>query len=126
MGGRYVLIKVVLESIPVYWMASAHIPAAILISLHQLIFSFLWSGSKKNKGFHLSKWEVLSKPKLMGGWGLKNLPLFYKALTANTLWRILTKPGLWNRVISAKYLHQIPVHLWIRFASGSPTKGSRT
>jgi hypothetical protein len=63
---------------------------------------------------------------MMGGWGLKNLPLFYKALMANTLWRILTKPSLWNRVITAKYLFHIPVHLWIRFASGHPSKGSRT
>jgi hypothetical protein len=126
MGGRYVQIKVVLESIPVFWMSLVHIPATILTSLRQLMFSFLWTGSKKNKGVHLSKWEVLSKPKMMGGWGLKNMPLFYKAIMANTMWRILTKPGLWNRVITAKYLRHIPVHLWIRFASDSQTKGSRT
>jgi hypothetical protein len=53
LGGRFVLIKSVLESLPVYWMALTHIPASILKSLRQLIFSFLWSGSKTNKGFHL-------------------------------------------------------------------------
>jgi hypothetical protein len=126
MGGRYVLIKVVLESLPVFWMALAHIPASVLKTLRQLIFTFLWTGSKKHKGYHLSRWEVLSKPKMMGGWGLKNLPLFYKALSANTLWRILTKPGLWSRVIKAKYLHQLPVHIWIRFAPERPTSGSQS
>jgi hypothetical protein len=49
----------------------------------------------------------------MGGWGLKNLPFFQRALSANTLWRILMKPGLWSKVIKAKYFPQI------RFISGS-------
>jgi hypothetical protein len=126
MGGRYILIKAVLESLPVFWMALAHIPASILNILRQLIFSFLWIDSKKNKGYHISKWEELSKPKMMGGWGLKNLPLFYKALSTNTLWRILTKPGLWRSVIKAKYLHNLPVHIWIRFAEVRPSKGSQS
>jgi hypothetical protein len=126
MGGRYILIKAVLESLPVYWMALAHIPASVLTMLRQLIFSFLWTGSKKNRSFHLSKWEDLSKPKLMGGWGLKNLPLFHKALSTNTFWRLLTKPGLWSNVIKAKYLHHLPVHIWIRFAEVSPIKGSQS
>jgi hypothetical protein len=126
MGGRYILIKAVLESLPVYWMALAHIPASVLKSLRQLIFSFLWSGCKKNRSFHLSKWEELSKPKSMGGWGLKNLPLFHKALSANTFWRLLTKPGLWHSVIKAKYLHHLPVHIWIRFAEVHPKTGSQS
>jgi hypothetical protein len=50
LGGRYVLIKAVLESLPVYWMALAHIPASVLKTLRQLIFSFLWTGSKKHTG----------------------------------------------------------------------------
>jgi hypothetical protein len=48
-GGRYILIKVVLESLPVYWMALAHIPASVLKTLRQLVFTFLWIGSKKTK-----------------------------------------------------------------------------
>jgi hypothetical protein len=85
MGGRYILIKAVLESLLIYWMALAHIPVSILRTLRQLIFSFLWSGSNKFSGYHLCRWEAISKPKMMGGWGLKNLPFFYRALSANTL-----------------------------------------
>jgi hypothetical protein len=83
MGGRFILIKAVLESLPVYWMALAQFPASILKSLRQHIFTFLWTGCKKTKSFHLCKWEDLSKPKALGGWGLKHLPSFQKALTAN-------------------------------------------
>jgi hypothetical protein len=56
----------------------------------------------------------------MGGWGLRNLPFFYRALSANTFWRILMKPGLWSKVIKAKYFPNLPVHIWIRSASDDP------
>jgi hypothetical protein len=85
LGGRLILIKAVLESLPVYWMALAHIPVTVLRSLRQLIFSFLWSSSKKSSGYHLCNWKDLSKPKSMGGWGLRHLPFFLRALSANTL-----------------------------------------
>jgi hypothetical protein len=46
LGGRFVLIKVVLESQPVYWLALAHIPATVLNKIRKLTFSYLWSGAK--------------------------------------------------------------------------------
>jgi hypothetical protein len=125
MGGRYILIKVVLESLPVYWMALTKIPATILRSIRQLIFSFLWTGCKTN-GYHLCNWETISKPKKMGGWGLRNLPFFNRALLANTLWRIIMKTGIWSKVIKAKYFSQLSVLFWLRLASERPTVGSQT
>jgi hypothetical protein len=94
MGGRYILIKAVLESLPVYWMALAHIPHSVLKKLRQLIFAFLWNGSKQSRGLHLYGWETLSKPKALGGWGLRNLHLTYLVLSANTLWQTLMAPGI--------------------------------
>jgi hypothetical protein len=120
MGGRYILIKAVLESLPVYWMALAHIPHSVLKKLRQLIFAFLWNGSKQSRGLHLCGWETLSKPKALGGWGLRNLHLTYLALSANTLWRTLMTPGIWNKLIKDKYISHLPVHTWLRSASISP------
>jgi hypothetical protein len=126
MGGRYILIKAVLESLPVYWMALAHIPQSVLKKLRQLIFTFLWNGSKQSRGLHLCGWETLSKPKALGGWGLRNLHLSYLALSANTLWRILMVPGIWNKLIKDKYLSHLPVHSWLRSATFTPQGGSQT
>ena len=42
LGGRLVLIRSVLSSMPVYWMALVPIPTSILDKLRKMIFSFLW------------------------------------------------------------------------------------
>jgi hypothetical protein len=70
LGGRLVLIKVVLESLPVYWLTLAHISISVLHILRRLSYDFLWSGSKSKKRYHLCNWQVLAKPKQLGGWGL--------------------------------------------------------
>jgi hypothetical protein len=44
LGGRYTLIKVVLESIPVYWLSVEKIPKGTLNNIRRRVFSFLWTG----------------------------------------------------------------------------------
>jgi hypothetical protein len=94
LGGRFVLIKSILESQEVYWMALAAIPVTILNRIRQLIFTFLWSGGSEKKHLHLCSWDSIAKPKLVGGWGLRNIFLFNKSLASNTLWRVLTQDGI--------------------------------
>jgi hypothetical protein len=109
LGGRLVLTKAVLESQPVYWLALANLPTSIFKQIRQLIYSFLWSGCRKKKSMHLCKWQQIARPKHLGGWGLRNLIGFSRALAANSLWRALMKEGLWQRVIKTKYLPSISV-----------------
>jgi len=124
MGGRYVVVKAVLESLPVYWLALAHISLSVLNKIRQLVFSFLCSGNKKSISYHLFNWETFSKPNLYGGWGLRNIFIFYRALASNTLWRVLTKPGIWNKVTKDKYFPHEPVHTWLRSTFARSTYGS--
>jgi hypothetical protein len=126
LGGRFVLIKVVLESQPVYWMTLAAVPNLVLVKIRQLIFSFLWSGCSDRKQLHLCRWEAIAKPKKVGGWGLRNLFLFNKALATNTLWRVLTKTGIWHTVIKDKYLPYVSVATWFRSVSSSQVSASQT
>jgi hypothetical protein len=46
-AGRLVLIKSVLEAIPVYWMSLSWIPKGILEKARKLSFSYLWRGKWK-------------------------------------------------------------------------------
>jgi hypothetical protein len=112
LGGRLVLIKVVLEIQPVYWMSLATVPNSVLVKLCHLIFSFLWLGCSERKQSHLCNWETIARPKKVGGWGLRNISLFNKSLAAKTLWRGLTKAGIWHKVLKDKYLPFVSVSTW--------------
>jgi hypothetical protein len=61
LGGRFILIKSVLESQSVYWMALAAVPNSVLNKIHQMIFDFLWSG----------RWCDTTLPSLQLGGDLK-------------------------------------------------------
>jgi len=78
------------------------------------MFSFLWSGDFGKKHLHLCSWEVIAKPKHLGGWGIRNIFHFNRALAANSLWRVLVKDGVWNKVIKDKYLPHCSVATWFR------------
>ena len=53
LGGRLVLIHVVLTILSVYWFALAPVPQSILKNLRQMIFDFLWGSSSTYKHYHL-------------------------------------------------------------------------
>ena len=46
------------------------------------MLNFLWSGNEKKEKYHLASWTTIARPKLPGGWGLKNISYFGKALAA--------------------------------------------
>jgi len=66
LGGRFVLLKTVLESQSIYWMEVELIPKSILNQIHQLCFKFLWNGNNTTSHIHLCNWEALSRPKSSG------------------------------------------------------------
>ena len=114
MGGRLVLIRVVLSSIPVYWMSLVLIPSSILDKLRKVIFSFLWGSSVKNKKYHLVDWHILARPTSHGGWGIKHLPNFSFSLRMKSFWLAVHSKGIWNLLILTKYMKNKPFHLWLR------------
>jgi len=56
---------------------------------------------------------MLSRPKILWGWGLKNIFWFRKALAAKKLWGVLINDGLWSLVIKGKYLKNKLLIDWI-------------
>ena len=103
-GGRLVLLKAVLQSIPVYWASIAHIPKGIIAKIRKKCINFLWTTRSKKEGIPLVKWPKIVLPKSRGGWGIKNLDLFCKALAAKSLWRLVENPDmLWGRTLREKY-----------------------
>ena len=66
----------------------------------QKVFSFL--RNEVNESIHLVRWDSLARSKKLGGWGIKNIFYFGKALTAKSLWRSLFSDNLWSKVIIEK------------------------
>jgi len=97
---RLVLLKSVLESVPVYWLSLAHVPKSIL--------------EKNQECASLVKWNTLAKPKNDGGWGLKNIYLFDQALVTKSLWWLLFNEGLWGKIMQQKHLKSLTLEQWIR------------
>jgi len=58
-------------------------------------------------------WEKIAIPKTLGGWGLKNMFLFSKALTPKSGWRLLKTTSLWTRVVFQKYIAPDTLEGWI-------------
>ncbi|KAL9682468.1 hypothetical protein QQ045_014267 [Rhodiola kirilowii] len=102
-AGREVLVKAVLQSLPVYSMTVFSFPQRVRDELTKLLVNFWWN-NKKCKGVHWIRRELLMEPKNNGGIGFKNLDIFNEALIMRLCWRIVTYPDLlMSRVIKGKY-----------------------
>ena len=112
-AGRLVLVKAVLEAIPVYWMSLSYIPKGILERIRRICFIFLWSGKKDDQTTPWVNWKRIATPKGLGGWGLKDIFLFSKALAAKGGCRLVKTSSLWTRVIKQKYIPSESLLDWI-------------
>ncbi|KAL4332661.1 hypothetical protein GQ457_07G043390 [Hibiscus cannabinus] len=104
MGGREVLIKSVLQAIPVYAMQCFLFPATLCRSLEQIMARFWWRNSGSTSGIHWCTWSQLAQPKSAGGLGFRHLNQFNVALLAKQCWRLITEPHcLLAQVLKARY-----------------------
>ncbi|GKV19324.1 hypothetical protein SLEP1_g29604 [Rubroshorea leprosula] len=103
-GGRIILLKAVLSSIPVYYFSTLKAPKKVINLLSLIQRRFLWGGSEENKRISWVGWDSVCKSKEEGGLGVKNLGIFNVALLGKWRWRLLEEENaLWRRVIEAKY-----------------------
>ncbi|KAL9660376.1 hypothetical protein QQ045_025189 [Rhodiola kirilowii] len=102
-AGREVLIKSVLQSIPVYAMSVFKIPVSLCRKLVAEVMKFWWHNNKA-RGIHWVKAETLFKEKVNGGLGFRNFQLMNMALLSKQAWRIMTNPNLMvSRLLKSRY-----------------------
>ncbi|KAL0926248.1 hypothetical protein M5K25_002462 [Dendrobium thyrsiflorum] len=65
---------------------------------------FVWHKQDGTKGLHYVAWEVLCKPRTMGGRGLQLASIKVGLLRAKFAWNFINKPeSLLNRTLASKY-----------------------
>ncbi|XP_020272216.1 uncharacterized protein LOC109847395 [Asparagus officinalis] len=87
-GGRLVLLKSVLSSIPLYYMSFFKLPSWLIKNIDKIRRNFLSGGSSSSfKGKPPVKWEIACSPKVCGGLGVLNLQLFNISILSKWLWK---------------------------------------
>jgi len=104
-GGRLVLLKFVMSSLPVYFLSFFKAPTVILSSIESIFFfKKNWGSGEDNRKIAWIKWESICTPKEVGGLRVRRVGAFNLSLLGKWCWRMLVeKEGLWYRVLKARY-----------------------
>ncbi|RVW33890.1 putative ribonuclease H protein [Vitis vinifera] len=103
-GGRITLIQSCLSHLPSYFLSLFKMPASVAAKIERLQRDFLWSGVGEGKRDHLVRWDIVCKPKTIGGLGLGNISWRNLALLGKWLWRYPREgSALWHQVILSIY-----------------------
>ncbi|KAJ0856584.1 putative reverse transcriptase zinc-binding domain-containing protein [Helianthus annuus] len=101
-GGRVVLIRSVLESLPNYYFSLFKAPSKVISDLEAIIRRFLWGGDEGNKKMHWVDWNSVARPKAQGGLGLNKLRNINVSLLSKWGWRLkIERNKLWVKVVEA-------------------------
>ncbi|KAL0013372.1 hypothetical protein SO802_000441 [Lithocarpus litseifolius] len=102
-AGKEVMIKAVIQSIPVYSMNAFKLPVSLCKDIEAMIRKFWW-GSGKGKKIHWVKWSALCSSKSIGGMGFQDINNFNDAMLAKQFeGSFIKKNTLLYKVFSAKY-----------------------
>ena len=98
-GGRLMLLKSTLSSLPTYFLSLFTIPTYVANRIEKLQMDFLWGDGKT----HLVEWDKVCAPMANGGLSIRQLTTFNKTLLGKWLWRFRNKENrLWQRVTTSK------------------------
>ena len=99
LGGRLVLLKSVLSSLPVYALSFFKAPSGIVSSIESILNNFFGGGSADHRKITWVDWKSVCKSQEVGGLGVKRIKEFNLALLGKWCWwrRRVCGTGCWRR-----------------------------
>ena len=93
-GGRLVLVNLVLSNMVLYMISFFQLPKGVLQKLDYFWSRFFWQGDSEKKKYRLARWNIVCRPKDQGGLGIQDLLLKNSALLDKWLSSLLTENGI--------------------------------
>eukprot|EP00253_Pinus_taeda_P021887 PITA_21887 len=117
MASRVILIKAILQSLPLYLFSLLAAPKWVIKAIRNLQRNFLWGSSGHNRKWALLKWDKVCLPKKSGGIGIRDPELSNTVMGAKLWWRWLAHPNTrWASFWTAKYASNKPIEDRIRMS----------
>ena len=103
LAGKTVLIKHVLNSMPIYQSSILLAPNVVIQKIEGLLKKFIWEGGKGNeKKIHLIRWDKIQRSRDEGRLQIRNLTIQNQALGAKLLWQMITGKESWSKAALRK------------------------
>lgn len=118
-GGKIILLRHVLSTIPLYILQVIYPPKAVFVLLGRVCNSFIWDHSLESQRIHWSSWEKLCYPTNEGGIGVRSFEDMAKAFSCKLWWRLRKNDSLWASFMHAKYIQGMHPSL-VTFSRPSP------
>nr|XP_043633384.1 uncharacterized protein LOC122604565 [Erigeron canadensis] len=105
-GGRVILIKSVLNSLPMYFLSLFKAPKQVIAKLDAIRKRFLWGSMDEKRKIHWVSWDRVIAPKFSDGLRLDSIQDINDSMFVKWLWRFNTEDSkLWRRVIASIHAH---------------------
>eukprot|EP00253_Pinus_taeda_P002612 PITA_02612 len=101
---RIVLLKSILQSIPIYPLSIRETSKGVCTKLKEIFGKFVWGGPKQQRKWALVSWKNLVKRKEEGGLGIRDPEMLNKILGAKLWWRwVQGGKDVWKKIWEIKY-----------------------
>ncbi|KAK9682593.1 hypothetical protein RND81_10G084200 [Saponaria officinalis] len=102
-AGKVQLLNSVIFGLHYYWSSSVLMPKIVINQINKLCKTFFWSSDNKNR-FVFKSWSSSCFPWSEGGFDIREVLAWNKALLANLLWRLDQKSReIWSTWVHSYY-----------------------